>query len=664
MNIAATCTCGCPLYFDSAAPILCPGCGRLAEPPAAGGPGATTATADEAVSRDPVPWEVPGQGWWARHRATHDAAVWSPRQFFSSLTCGGDMRAALRWVVLNYFILGALWGVIFCGFCVWGAVTGKGARELLWGAGALLLLPPLLCGTGVLGTYLIAGIDHVFLRMAGASGPFRDTVRVRAYQSGVLLYALIPYVGRAGCAIYSFVASVYGYAAVHRISRRRALAACVLPSSVVLALAVFQAVWKATAPPADVPYLTAEPSTAKDKSLDAAARAAVVAIRKEGPAILKDALAKRRAGDRAAMIAMLDPFEARCREAAKSAATSPEPLCWLAACRRMRGEVDNREPAVEASERGKQYEPAAYELALAILEFRAVRARATLEQFHRFESEAVLGRHAAPPSWPSFASQEERNSPPGFPCAPRSMTDDQCAFVKGLDAWRKGDVEGGRRKIAEAAKKLDGPETALAWLELAADRPAMALKALDDAIAIDAGCTRCLRWRSRVHLLLGIDARRAGEDALPQFDAAAADAGRMLELKPSDDSALLQRSAVHVWRGTVLQAAGGDATEAYAAAVADADAAVRADDDALSRIARGFARLKLACARGDPSAPLLAEAMADFSLGKSSVSRYWLGVSRVRAGQRDAGLADMREAAKVDSKLTPVMRAEIERLSK
>jgi len=669
MDVAATCPCGFPLRFENPEPILCPGCGRLAQPPASGGPGATTREAAEAVSRDPVPWEIPGRAWWRRHRETHDAAVWSPRQFFASLTGEGDTRAALRWVVLNYFILGSLFGVLFSGLCIWGAVSGKGARELLWGAGALLLMPPLFCGAGVLGTYLIAGLDHVFLRMVGAAGPFRATLRVRAYQSGVLLYGMIPYVGRVGVALYSFVASVYGYAAVHGISRRRAFAACFLPSAVVFAMAVFQAVWKATAPPADVPYLTAEPASAPDKTLSASARKLVRGIRKDGPTVLRDALAKRRAGDRAAMIALLDPFEARCREAAKEAATSPEPLCWLAACRRMRGEVDNREPAIQAMQRAEKYEPAAYEAALAILELRAARVRVWLEQFHRLESEAVLGRHAAPPTWSSFGSLVDRGAPPGFPVALRSMTAEQATFVKGLTAWRSGDVDAGRRKIAEAAKKLDGPETALAWLELSADRPAPALAALNDAIAIDAGCMRCLRWRSRIRLILGIEARRAGADPTAHFDAAVADAGRMLELNPGDASALLQRSAVHVWRGTLLQEAGRDASGAYAAAVADADAAVRTDDDPPARLARGFARLKLACARGDASVPLLAEAIADFTAAidqapKGGVARHWRGVARVRAAQREQGLEDMREAATLDEKLAPIIAAEIERLSK
>jgi len=186
------------------------------------------------------PWPpLPGSGIFSAFVDTWVASVFRPAPFFAAMPHQGFGPA------LSYYLPIAVIGSALMLF--WRIIAvALGYADLInrfegqpFDPGAELvafLLSPL---TATLYLVVGAGIVHVGAKMVGAAhAGYMATLRVLAFSAGPELFLAVPLLGVPTSLIWMFVLSVVGIRAVHGTTTGRALAALLLPTFLLLVLAM------------------------------------------------------------------------------------------------------------------------------------------------------------------------------------------------------------------------------------------------------------------------------------------------------------------------------------------------------------------------------------------------------------------------------------------
>lgn len=210
------------------------------QPPWAGPPGGEPpGPPPGAPGPEPIPWEQPGLGFFARFYDTLRMLALAPRAAYERVGTTTAVGRPLAFAIIVGWpgILAAtLWEIALRDFMdkhIWGGMlSDKAMRDRAFESNPMLeigiaLLSPVWLPVVL---FIAAALQHVFLWMVGgARRGFVQTFRVICYAQLATLAGVVPLCGSLAAAVWHVVLQIIGLAAVHRISTARAVFAIVLP---------------------------------------------------------------------------------------------------------------------------------------------------------------------------------------------------------------------------------------------------------------------------------------------------------------------------------------------------------------------------------------------------------------------------------------------------
>jgi len=166
----------------------------------------------------PVPWEDRRRNAFRRWWQTYDKALFSPQVFFKAIPYEGGHKPALRFVVFFYLQFFMALAVLLP---IFSLKNGKPDQVWKW-VGIAVLAAPFFTGLMIALLYLFGAIDHFCLRLLGGKGTFEATLRVIAYSYPTVVVRSLPYVGKILHPLWSLWCLTHGFAAAHRLTKKRA----------------------------------------------------------------------------------------------------------------------------------------------------------------------------------------------------------------------------------------------------------------------------------------------------------------------------------------------------------------------------------------------------------------------------------------------------------
>jgi hypothetical protein len=198
----------------------------------------TTAGVEE-FPRTGLPWEI-GPKSAKTYWATVKLILSSPSEAFSLVHRAGGVGTPLGFVVVGAVIGGVLTGIYntlfqagVASFLTAAGGQNQAAAGIQWIQVVLALPMAVIFGTigAMIGSFIYAGIYHVFLMMlGGAKFEYETTYRAVAYvQGSVALLQIIPLFGALASAVIGLIYTIIAIYHMHRISGGKAAAAVLLP---------------------------------------------------------------------------------------------------------------------------------------------------------------------------------------------------------------------------------------------------------------------------------------------------------------------------------------------------------------------------------------------------------------------------------------------------
>lgn len=177
-----------------------------------------------------------------------------PRTFFSQIGKEKGIGPAFVYYllltilssVLAYIVMtftGNISAKIIYGMMGAGELAAMADPRMMYGGGMLVVMFILGIGAALVGSFILAGILHVWILIFGGKNTYTETYKLYVYQATPrLLFGWIPIVSFF-IWIWQLVLLIMGTIQVHNISRKRAILMYVIPLIVILGLMVFALIW-------------------------------------------------------------------------------------------------------------------------------------------------------------------------------------------------------------------------------------------------------------------------------------------------------------------------------------------------------------------------------------------------------------------------------------
>lgn len=132
------------------------------------------------------------------------------------------------------------------------------------GETVLLMLVLISWLTGLISTFVVAGVTHLFVRMFKGTGDYADTYRALVYASTpTALLSSIPVVGSIAT-LYGLYLQIYGMSKLHRITTTKAVLAYIVPFLIVSLVGIAVSIYLISTRPSQtspVPSTTIDTAT-------------------------------------------------------------------------------------------------------------------------------------------------------------------------------------------------------------------------------------------------------------------------------------------------------------------------------------------------------------------------------------------------------------------
>lgn len=177
-----------------------------------------------------------------------------PRTFFSQIGKEKGIGPAFVYYllltilssVLAYIVMtftGNISAKIIYGMMGAGELAAMADPRMMYGGGMLIVMFILGIGAALVGSFILAGILHVWILIFGGKNTYTETYKLYVYQATPrLLFGWIPIVNFF-IWIWQLVLLIMGTMQVHNISRKKAILMYVIPLIVILGLMVFALIW-------------------------------------------------------------------------------------------------------------------------------------------------------------------------------------------------------------------------------------------------------------------------------------------------------------------------------------------------------------------------------------------------------------------------------------
>jgi len=195
----------------------------------------------------PLPWERRSElGFFKAYWETTKKIMFNPNTAFDRV----EPETGKWWDPLSYAILSNYCGTLgivvmyafiggigALGVLADGSSTASGpvvAGIALGAVAGYLVLIPL---AAVLGSLIMAGIDHVALMLIGAqSRSFETTLRTYCFAQAPMFWGIVPFCGSYAYPVWQIVCRIFGYKTLHRTTGGKATAAVLLPAGLCCAV--------------------------------------------------------------------------------------------------------------------------------------------------------------------------------------------------------------------------------------------------------------------------------------------------------------------------------------------------------------------------------------------------------------------------------------------
>lgn len=170
---------------------------------------------------------------------TWKEVIQRPSEFYRKMPTTGGYNDPLTFAALSYLIYGLLSGIFGRGMM--GDMYGYGGvREFGFSTAIMTaIMAPIV---GIISIFIGAAIFYVIYRVLGGSGTYEGTVRFISYATAIMAVSWIPLIGWI-FGLYGIYLYIVGGMFVHDVSMVKSAIAVLLPTVVIILLAVIAAMF-------------------------------------------------------------------------------------------------------------------------------------------------------------------------------------------------------------------------------------------------------------------------------------------------------------------------------------------------------------------------------------------------------------------------------------
>ena len=170
---------------------------------------------------------------------TWKEVIQRPSDFYRKMPTTGGYTDPLTFAAISYIIYGLLTGLfsrgMMRGMYGYGGITEFGFSTAIMTA----IIAPIV---GIISIFIGAAILYVIYKVLGGSGSYEGTVRFVSYATAVMVVSWIPLIGWF-FGLYEIYLYIVGGMIVHDVSMVKSMIALLLPTFVVILLAVIAAMF-------------------------------------------------------------------------------------------------------------------------------------------------------------------------------------------------------------------------------------------------------------------------------------------------------------------------------------------------------------------------------------------------------------------------------------
>jgi len=170
---------------------------------------------------------------------TWKEVIQRPSEFYRKMPTTGGYAVPLTFVAISYIIYGLLSGLFSRGM-MRGMYGYSGITEFSFSTAIMTaIMAPIV---GIISIFIGAAILYVIYKVLGGSGTYEGTVRFISYATAVITVSWIPLIGWI-FGFYGIYLYIVGGMVVHDVSMVKSAIAVLLPTFVVILLAVIAAMF-------------------------------------------------------------------------------------------------------------------------------------------------------------------------------------------------------------------------------------------------------------------------------------------------------------------------------------------------------------------------------------------------------------------------------------
>ena len=163
---------------------------------------------------------------------TWKEVIQSPSDFYRRMSTTGGYADPLTFAAISFAISGILSALLSFGIYGIFGMHGRGFSFLtLIG---LVIATPIL---GIIGLFIGAAIFYVIYKLLGGTGSYEGTVRFASYASAPAVLSWVPLLGLIA-GIYGLYLYIVGGSFVHKVSMGKSAIAVLLPTILIILLAM------------------------------------------------------------------------------------------------------------------------------------------------------------------------------------------------------------------------------------------------------------------------------------------------------------------------------------------------------------------------------------------------------------------------------------------
>ncbi|KKG11592.1 hypothetical protein EO98_05800 [Methanosarcina sp. 2.H.T.1A.6] len=170
---------------------------------------------------------------------TWKEVIQRPSDFYRKMPTTGGYNEPLTFAAISYIIYGLLTGLfgrgMMRGMYGYGGITEFGFSTVLM----TVIMAPIV---GIISIFIGAAIFYIIYKVLGGTGSYEGTVRFISYASAVMALSWIPLIGWF-FGLYEIYLYIVGGMIVHDVSMVKSAIAVLLPTFVVILLAIVAAMF-------------------------------------------------------------------------------------------------------------------------------------------------------------------------------------------------------------------------------------------------------------------------------------------------------------------------------------------------------------------------------------------------------------------------------------